>query len=65
MCPSAIDDQWTFGSDDETVFKLIKEEIPNQTMPTTIGSELSEAQIWQVLTYVRSIYKGDPSMIDW
>jgi mono/diheme cytochrome c family protein len=65
MCPSAIDDQWTFGSDDETVFKLIKEEIPNQTMPTTFGSELSEAQIWQVLTYVRSIYKGDPSMIDW
>ena len=65
MCPSVIDDQWTFGSDDETLFKLIKGEIPHQTMPTMFGSELSDAQIWQVLAFVRSIYKGDPSKINW
>jgi mono/diheme cytochrome c family protein len=65
MCPSVIDDQWTFGSDDETLFKLIKGEIPHQTMPTMFGSELSDAQIWQVLAYVRSVYKGDPSKINW
>jgi cytochrome c(L) len=65
MCPSIIDDQWTFGSDDETLFRLIKGEIPHQTMPTMFGSELTDDQIWQVLAYVRSIYKGDPSKINW
>jgi cytochrome c(L) len=65
MCPSVIDDQWTFGSDDETLFRLIKGEIPHQTMPTMFGSELTDDQIWQVLAYVRSIYKGDPSKVNW
>jgi cytochrome c(L) len=65
MCPSVIDDQWTFGSDDETLFRLIKGEIPHQTMPIMFGSELTDDQIWQVLAYVRSIYKGDPSKVNW
>jgi cytochrome c(L) len=65
MGPALLDDEWKFGSDDLTLFKLIKGEIPQQTMPTIFGSELSDAQIWQVLAYVRSIYKGDPSKINW
>ena len=50
---------------DETLFRLIKGEIPHQTMPTAFGQELTDAQIWQVLAFVRSIYKGDPSKINW
>ena len=34
MATSVIDDAWTFGSDDEVLFRLIKGEIPEQTMPT-------------------------------
>src|ERR1700712_5692321 len=31
------DDEWKFGSDDQTLFKLVRGEIPNQTMPNAIG----------------------------
>lgn len=60
-----IDDEWKFGSDDQTLFKLIRGEIPNQTMPNAIGKTLSDDEVWQVLMYVRSIYAGDASKINW
>src|SRR4051794_5814481 len=60
-----IDEEWRFGSDDQTLFKLIRGEIPNQTMPNMIGKAMTDEEIWQVLTYVRSIYAGDPAKINW
>jgi mono/diheme cytochrome c family protein len=60
-----LDDQWIFGSDDATLFKLIRGEVPKQTMPNAIGKVLTDQQIKQVILYVRSIYKGDPSKINW
>jgi mono/diheme cytochrome c family protein len=60
-----IDDEWRFGSDDQTLFKLIRGEIPNQTMPNAIGKVLTDDEIWKVLLYVRSVYAGDPSKINW
>ena len=60
-----IDDEWKFGSDDQTLFKLIRGEIPNQTMPNAIGKSLTDDEVWKVLLYVRSIYQGDPSKINW
>ncbi len=60
-----IDDEWRFGSDDQTLFKLIRGQIPNQTMPNTFGKVLTEDETWKILTYVRSIYAGDPSKINW
>ena len=59
-----IDDTWAFGSDDETLYKLIKGQIPQQTMPRS-GSDLPDEQVWKMLAYVRSLYKGDPSLINW
>ena len=32
-----LDDTWVFGSDDETLFKLTKGQIPQQTMPKSAG----------------------------
>jgi mono/diheme cytochrome c family protein len=59
-----LDDTWAFGSDDETLFKLTRGELPQQTMPKSeIG--LTDEQVWKVLAYVRSLYKGDPSLINW
>ena len=55
---------WKFGSDDETLFKLIKGQIPDQKMPKAFGY-LTDDQIWKMLAYIRSLYKGDPSKIDW
>jgi mxaJ protein len=64
MAASLIDENWKFGSDDETLFKLIKGQIPEQTMPT-VYSDLPDEQVWQILAFIRSVYKGDPSKINW
>lgn len=60
-----IDDEWKFGSDDQTLFKLIRGEIPQQTMPNAIGKNLTDDEVWKVLIYVRSVYAGDPSKVNW
>jgi mono/diheme cytochrome c family protein len=53
---AVLDDQWVFGSDDETLFKLIKGEVPGQTMLEAPGKDLLHEEIWKVLTGVRSLY---------
>ncbi len=60
-----IDDEWTFGSDDETLFKLIRGQIPEQTMPAVFGAVMTEEETWKILAYIRSLYKGDPSRVNW
>ena len=60
-----IDDEWTFGSDDETLFKLIRGQIPEQTMPAVFGAVMTEEETWKILAYIRSLYKGDPSLVNW
>jgi hypothetical protein len=59
-----LDDIWVFGSDDETLYKLIKGQIPQQMMPKT-GAGIPDEQVWKMLAYVRSFYKGDPKLINW
>jgi len=63
--PPLVDDKWNHGSDDETLLKLISGEIPEQKMPAYTKEVITENQIWTVLAYVRTLYKGDPSRIDW
>jgi len=65
MGPALLDDEWKFGSDDATLFKLIKGEIPQQTMPAAFGNVLKDEDIWKLIAYVRSLYRGDPSKINW
>jgi mono/diheme cytochrome c family protein len=60
-----VDDEWVFGSDDETLFKLIRGELPGQTMPAAPGKDLPEEEIWKMLAYIRSLHQGDPSQITW
>ena len=64
MATSVIDEAWTFGSDDEVLFRLIKGEVPEQTMPT-VYSVLEDEEIWKILAFIRSVYAGDPGGIDW
>ena len=59
-----LDDTWIFASDDQTLYKLIKGQIPEQTMPRTFAT-LPDEHVWKLLAYVRSLYKGDPSLINW
>jgi cytochrome c(L) len=65
MGPALLDDEWKFGSDDLTLFKLIKGEMPQQTMPAAFGSVLKDDEIWKIIAFVRSLYQGDPNKINW
>lgn len=65
MGPPLIDDAWKFGSSDEILFKLIKGQIPNQTMPAVFGAEMTDDEVWKALAYIRSLYTGDASKVDW
>ena len=60
-----IRDTWKFGGDDETYFKVIKGTYPGQTMPAVFGATLTDEQVWKIIAWVRSIYKGDPERIVW
>jgi mxaJ protein len=64
MAVSLIDTTWKFGSDDDTLYKLIKGQIPQQTMPT-VYSTLPDEQVWKILAFIRSLYIGDASKINW
>src|SRR5262249_17991276 len=65
MGPALLDDEWKFGSDDLTLFKLIKGEIPQQTMPAAFGGGLQDDEIWKIIAFIRSLYQGDPNKINW
>lgn len=65
MGPAVLDDNWKFGSDDETLFKLTRGEIPQQIMPAVFGKTLKDEEIWKIIAYIRSLYRGDPARIDW
>lgn len=60
-----IRDAWKFGGDDGTYFKVIKGIYPGQTMPAVFGANLTDEQIWKIIAWIRSIYKGDPDRIVW
>ncbi len=60
-----IRDAWKFGGDDETYFKVIKGTYPGQTMPAVFGANLTDEQVWKIIAWIRSIYKGDPERIVW
>jgi len=60
MAMPLIDETWKFGSSDEALFKLIKGEIPESTMPKTWNS-LEPDEVWKIIAYVRSLSKVDPA----
>lgn len=64
MAMPLMDDVWKFGSSDEVLFKLIKGEIAESTMPKVFG-DLEPDQVWKIIAYIRSLYIGDPSRVDW
>jgi cytochrome c(L) len=64
MGPPLTDDVWKFGSSDEILFKLIKGQLADATMPK-VGEQLTDDQVWKIIAYIRSVYAGDPGKIDW
>jgi mono/diheme cytochrome c family protein len=79
MCPPVINDTWVYGSDDTTLFNLVKlgstglqakgytrigHESVVGDMPPFAGV-VTDDQEWKLIAYVRSKYGGDPSAKNW
>ena len=79
MCPPLVNDAWVYGSDDTTLFNLIKlgsvqlrakgytrgdrEKIAGDMPP--FGGIVSDEEAWQLIAYIRSKYAGDPKLRNW
>jgi mono/diheme cytochrome c family protein len=76
MCPPLINDAWVYGSDDTTLFNLIRggsvglaargyvrgtrEKVAGDMPP--LGAAISEDETWKLLAYIRSRYASDPAL---
>lgn len=79
MCPPLTGDVWFYGIDDDTLFRLVTlgsldlqkagfEHLGGPTgMPMPpFGTILkSDDELWKILTWVRSVYKGDSKKKTW
>lgn len=79
MCPPVINDTWVYGSDDTTLFNLVK--LGSTALQakgyTRVGTEkvvgdmppfegvVTDEELWKMIAYVRSKYAGDPSAKNW
>jgi len=62
--PDLTDSDWTYRPIDETLFKAIAMGRPGTNM-VAWGNQLDPDQIWKIIAYIRSLYKGDPARIVW
>lgn len=81
MCPPLSNDVWVYGSDDDTLFRLISLgsiEFTKQTGVSRKGREnvvgpmpahgtivKTEDDLWKIITFIRANYRGDPSKKTW
>ncbi len=75
MCPSLTDDLWIYGGDDDTLFRLVADgtDVLQRhgyarhgkvnvvgAMPPFGGIVGTSADLWKILAFIRSKYRGDP-----
>ena len=81
MCPPLSNDVWVYGSDDDTLFRLIALGSVEFTKQTGVGRKgrenvvgpmpahgtivKSEDDMWKIISFIRSNYRGDPSKKAW
>jgi mono/diheme cytochrome c family protein len=78
MCPQINGEVWFWGIDDDVLFRLIAlgsvdlgkqgyEHLggPGLQMPPFGGIIKSTDELWKILTWIRSVYKGDPKKKTW
>lgn len=81
MCPPLSNEVWVYGSDDDTLYRLIalgSDEFTKQTGVSRKGREnvvgpmpghgqivKTDDDMWKIITFIRSIYRGDPSRKNW
>lgn len=80
MCPPLSNEVWVYGSDDDTLFRLItlgtKElqatgrkrkgtEGVVGPMPPYADIITDEEKLWKIIAFIRSVYNGSPSRRNW
>jgi mono/diheme cytochrome c family protein len=78
MCPQLNGDVWFFGIDDDTLFRLVTlgsvdlqkqgfQHLGGQGMPMPPFASIikTDDDLWKILTWIRSVYKGDPKKKTW
>lgn len=81
MCPPLSNEVWVYGSDDDTLYRLIalgSDEFTKQTGVSRKGREnvvgpmpghgnivKTDDDMWKIITFIRSVYRGDPSKKNW
>jgi mono/diheme cytochrome c family protein len=80
MCPPLTNERFVYGSDDDTIFRLIsmgsdelqaagykrvQKETVTGPMPPYMDIIESEEELWKVIAYIRSVYKGRAEKRDW
>lgn len=81
MCPSTINEKWVYGGKDDVLFRLItlgsdalmaqghtriaKESVVGPMPQVGQMTNMTTEDIWLVMTYMRSQFKGRPEKIEW
>jgi len=80
MCPPLSNDTWVYGSDDDTLFRLValgsdklqaagyfRIGMENVEGPMPPHGELikSDEELWKIIAFIRSVYNGDPKRRNW
>ncbi|MDP9083176.1 MAG: c-type cytochrome [Pseudomonadota bacterium] len=75
ICPPLTNDIWIYGGDDDTLFRLVtlgSDELQKAgyarkgresvvgPMPAFGGIVQNSADLWKIITFIRSKYNGDP-----
>jgi mono/diheme cytochrome c family protein len=77
MCPPLSNETWVYGSDDDTLFRLIALGSDNLQKHLGTGRKGRESvvgpmpafgeiiktddEIWRIISFIRSVYRGDPT----
>jgi len=62
--PDLTDDKWVYRPTDATLFKAIAMGRRGTNM-VAWGGQLDPDEIWKIVAYLRSLYRGDPGKIIW
>lgn len=81
MCPPISNDTWVYGSDDDTLFRLIalgsvelqkhlntsRKGRENVVGPMPAFGEIikTDDELWRIITFLRTTYRGDPARKNW
>jgi mono/diheme cytochrome c family protein len=80
MCPPLTNTVWVYGSDDDTLFRLVsygtdelkKHGYSRKGTESVVGpmppfGELidSDQELWKIIAWIRTLYKGPPERRNW